>query len=128
MWTLEWTDEFRRRYSRYEKNNPRELRAVLDNLDTYVLSIQAGAHPLVRAFGFVHTEPMGVIAIDQKGGGKALAQTRLYVYPDAKAKVLYAVTLGDKRSQSADIQFCREFVASVREQEGGSHEQEERNP
>ena len=125
MWTLESTDEFCRRRKRYEKDHPNELRAVLDNLDTYVLSIQAGAPPLVRAFGFIHTEPMGVIAIDQKGGGKALAQTRLYVYPDPKTKVLYAVTLGDKRSQRADIQFCREFVASVREEESGSNEQEE---
>ena len=97
-------------------------------MDIYVQSLQAGALPLVRAFGFIHSEPMGVIAIDQKGGGKSLAQTRLYVFPDVKTSVLYVVSLGDKRSQRADIQFCREFVGSVREQEGESNEEEKPIP
>ena len=123
MWVLETTDEFGRRHKRLEKDSPRELKAVLDNLDTYFQALLAGAQPLARAFGFMHTEPQGVVAIDQKGGGKSLAQTRLYVYPDQKKKVLYVITLGSKRRQSADSKYCREFVNSMREEEGENDEQ-----
>ncbi len=123
MWVLETTDEFVRRHKRFEKDSPRELKAVLDNLDTYFQSLIAGAQPLARAFGFLHTEPHGVLAIDQKGGGKSLAQTRLYVYPDQKKKVLHVITLGSKRLQRADVQYCREFVNSMRDEEGENDEQ-----
>ena len=42
MWKLATTAEYERRHKRYAKDNPRELQAVLDNLDTYLLSLQAG--------------------------------------------------------------------------------------
>ena len=68
--------------------------------------------------GFLHPEPLGVIAIDQKGGGKALGETRLYVFPDEDEEVLHIITLGDKRSQADDIALCRQFVTEVRETKG----------
>lgn len=114
MWKLEQTDEYVRRHKRYVKNHPRELQAVLDNLDTYFKSLKAGVKPLQIKHGFLHPEPLGVVAIDQKGGGKKLAQTRLYVYPDTDTETLYVITLGDKRSQQDDIRTCRAFVNELR--------------
>jgi hypothetical protein len=127
MWKLELTDEYERRHKRYAKNHPRELQAVLDNLDTYFKSLEAGVNPLQIKHGFLHNEPLGVVAIDQKGGGKNLAQTRLYVYPDTETEVLHVITLGDKRSQKKeDIPTCRVFVNSLRKERQVSDE--ETNP
>lgn len=61
--------------------------------------------------GFMHDEGQGAIAIDQKGGGKNLAQTRLYIFPDTEAEILHLITIGDKRSQKKDdVPVCRYFV------------------
>lgn len=114
MWHLAPTDEYQRRHKRYVKNHPRELQAVLDNLDTYFKSLEAGVKPLQIKHGFMHHEPLGVVAIDQKGGGKNLAQTRLYVYADTETVTLYVITLGDKGSQQDDIRTSREFVNELR--------------
>jgi transcriptional regulator with XRE-family HTH domain len=93
MWKLAPTDEYQRRQKRYEKDHPRELQAVLDNLDTYFKSLEAGVKPLQIKHGFLHNETLGVVAIDQKGGGKSLAQTRLYVYPEAETELLHVISL-----------------------------------
>jgi hypothetical protein len=122
MWKLILTDEYERRHKRYEKDHPRELQAVLDNLDTYFKSLEAGIKPLQIRHGFMHNEPLGVVAIDQKGGGKSLAQTRLYVYPDTEAEVLFVITLGDKCSQKNDLETCRSFVSNLRKKKKDSDE------
>jgi len=114
MWKTLQTDEFDRRFKRYEKKAPRELQAVLDNLDLFLEALKAGVKPKPPAFGFLHVEPSDVLAIDQKGGGNKLAQTRLYVYPDTTAKTLYLLTLGDKTSQREDIKNCKAFVEHIK--------------
>src|SRR6266498_1699827 len=106
MWKTFSTSEYQTRLKRYVKNRPRELQAVLDNLDTYFGALQAGVKPLQIKHGFMHDEGKGVVAIDQKGGGKSLAQTRLYVFLDVNAEILYLFTLGDKKSQKADVKTC----------------------
>ncbi len=65
------------------------------------------------------------MAINQKGGGKSLAQTRLYAYPEVASETLYVITLGDKRSQKDDIKTCQGFVEQLRKETQGSDEQEE---
>lgn len=114
MYSVEFTDEYERRHKRYSKKRPRELDAVLDNLDTYLAALRAGARPHAIVAGYIHNEPAGVRALDQKGGGKDLQQTRLYIYPDESLEVLYVVTLGDKQSQPDDILFARNFVENLK--------------
>src|SRR5437868_793450 len=97
MWTLVRTPEWDRRRKNYEKKHQRELIAVLDNLDTFVRTLNHGVKPRDAKFGFIHPEPLGVLAIDQKGGGPNLAQTRLYVYPDEEHHALHILTLGEKK-------------------------------
>jgi hypothetical protein len=63
--------------------------SVLDNLVTFHRALNSGVKPRQARFGFVHVEPWDALAIDQKGGGAKLAQTRLYIYPDAEREVLY---------------------------------------
>jgi hypothetical protein len=128
MWKLEATAEYERRHKRYVKDHPRELQAVLDNLDTYFQSLQAGVKPLQIRHGFMHHEPLGVVALDQKGGGRNLAQTRLYVYPDPESETLHVITLGDKRSQPDDIATCRTFVSELRKARQDSDDQADPAP
>lgn len=116
MWELQATEEYGRRLKQFAKKHRRELAAALDNLDTYHRTLQAGVKPLQVKFGFMHPEPLGVVAVDQKGGGKGLRETRLYVYPDAETETLHLITLGDKGTQERDIALCREFVLGLRKQ------------
>jgi hypothetical protein len=122
MWEIKTTDEYERRKKHYEKKHPRELVSVQDNLDTYLMMLNSGVKPKQAIFGFVHAEPFDVVAIDQKGGGTNLAQTRLYAYPDVTRNTLYLITLGDKKSQRNDIKVCKDFVARLAELKGDSDE------
>lgn len=125
MWNLEASDEYQRKHKWFEKKRPRELRAVLDNLDTYLKALCAGAKPAQIKFGFIHIEPNGILAIDQKGGGPNLAQTRLYVFPDTERRILHLFTLGGKATQAVDIQTCRGFVKELRERDEPEHEEKQ---
>lgn len=122
MWTLAKTDEYERRHKRFEKKRPRELAAVLDNLDTFFTALQGGAKPQQIRMGCIHAEPHGVLALDQKGGGKNLAQTRLYIYPDPDAEIVHVITLGGKDTQAEDIKLCSEFVEQLRKNKAPSPE------
>jgi polyhydroxyalkanoate synthesis regulator phasin len=116
MWSLQHSTEFARRLKTFEKKQPRELQAMLDNLDTVHKALLAGTKPAQIRFGFVHYEPKGVWGIDQKGGGAKLTQTRMYVFAHEETQRLHLITIGDKRSQGKDIQFCKEYVDALREQ------------
>jgi len=114
MWSLVKTDEYERRHKRFEKKRPKELAAVLDNLDTVFTALKAGAKPQQIHMGCIHAEPHGMLALDQKGGGKNLAQTRLYIYPDPDSEIVYVITVGAKDTQPEDIKLCAEYVEQLR--------------
>ena len=85
----------------------------MNNLDIFLASLRSGKKPKPLIYGFLHSEPSDVIAIDQTGGRK-VAATRLYVYPDVETETLYLLTLGDKATQQADIQDCKRFVKQIK--------------
>lgn len=124
-WRQRPTEDFGRRFGRYEKKHRRELEAVLRNLARYMEALNVGANPLQVKFGFIHSEGKGVVAIGENGGGRSLAATRLYVYPDATERVLHLLILGDKRCQTEDIQFCHECVDKLHKRNAGTHEPEQ---
>jgi hypothetical protein len=96
---------------------------MLDNLDTYLQTLQSGVHPMQVRHGFTHSETHGAIAIDQKGAEGKPAQTRLYVYPDPDTQTLYLITIGDKKSQRDDNATCRELIVSLREQKQNAQDE-----
>ena len=122
-WVLESIEKYVKAVEHYEKNHSDELYAVKDNLDTYFTTLCLTNNPQLIHAGWIHYEPKGIVAIDQKGGGKKvregkkikLQETRLYVYPFQKTKTLYLLTIGDKRkhNQKRDIQYCIEFVQAL---------------
>ena len=127
MWELEPTDLFVKLEAWYRKKRPAELAAVLRNLDRYVDLLNAAPNSKAVQAGFLHREPAGVIAVDQKGGGANLAETRLYTLADDSAKVLHLIVIGDKGSQAKDIHASREFAQQLKEI-SQQHENEEERP
>lgn len=125
MWQLRETEEYGRRLKQFAKKYRRELVAMLDNLDTYLQTLQAGVNPLQIRHGFTHAESHGAIAIDQKGAEGKPAQTRLYVYPDPDTQTLYLITIGDKKSQRDDNATCRELIVGLREEKQKSRDDKE---
>ena len=120
-WNLCNTDKYDRSFKQYQKKHKDELQAVLANLLDYKTAVDLGVDPLRVQAGFIHPEPMGVVAIDQKRGGvrKKLKQTRLYLYPDKEKREIWLITIGDKNTQKTDIQLAKDFVKAIRESENG---------
>lgn len=102
--------------SRSYKKYRRELKNLLGNLQVDLDALNAGAMPAQIQRGFLHPEPYGVPAIDQRGDGQGLKEFRLYIYPDMEQHKLYLLALGDKNSQKSDIASCTRWVCGFREQ------------
>src|SRR5262245_11285211 len=80
MWNLAPDAEYTQRYKWFEKKRKRELTAVHGNLSRFQEALNTGAPLRQVNAGYIHREPHGIIAIDQKGGGNSLRQARLYVF------------------------------------------------
>lgn len=118
MWKLEPSVEYEKRVRHWPKKYRRELLAMHDNLDTLFQALQRGANVNDIRFGFVHGESRRILAIDQKGAGAGVTQTRLYIFPDKSSKIVHLITVGDKGTQKADIRYAVEFVDNLNECEG----------
>jgi len=114
MWRILKTGEFERRYKRYDKKKRQQLLAVTNNLARFVTLLNAGRKPKPLAYGFLRDEGLGILRISEAGSAARVAATRLYVYPDAEREDLYLLTIGDKNSQSDDIESCKRFVKKLR--------------
>ena len=87
----------------YMKKRPVELAAVHRNLERYMILLARS--PSVRSVqaGFLHPEPHGMVAVDQRGGGGRLQETRLYCYAHNGSRIVHLLGIGDKSSQPADL-------------------------
>lgn len=114
MWQFRITAEFEIAKKRYDKKRPDELAAVLRNLDRLREQLNGLNRCRAAQAGFLHHEPCGVWAIDQKGPSRTkLQETRLYVFPTEEDKVLHIITVGNKNSQASDIRLALEYVKSL---------------
>ncbi len=123
MWKYVFTDEYGVRHRKLEKKGwDRELAAALANLARYHEALTQGAMPKQIQGGWIHPEPMNVLALDERGGGKkkggkdkskGLRPIRLYVYPDARDEFLHVITVGTKDTQSGDVATCKTYVSAL---------------
>ena len=113
VWQLEPTTQWEKDQKWYARKHPAELAAVLRNLDRFLEHLRIAPNSKAIQAGYLHPEPAGVVAIDQKGGGANLQQTRLYVYADDATQIVYLITIGNKDTQSGDIALAREFAESM---------------
>ena len=92
-----------------------ELAAVARNLQRYLDLLNAAPNSKAVQAWFLHREPAGVVAVDQKGATGNPAETRLYTLADDSEKVLYLIVIGEKGSQQNDILISRKFAKQIRE-------------
>jgi len=79
MWQVEPTTQWERDTKWYQKKHPNELAAILRNLGRYLSHLNCTVNAKAVQAGFLHPEPMGIIAIDQKGGGNNLQETTRHI-------------------------------------------------
>lgn len=115
MWNLLTSPFFDGRLKRVNKNHPAETKAMLENLDKYLKALNEGANPINISAGWIHNEPEGIKALDQKGTKGKPAQTRLYIFPQESIKRLHVITVGDKNTQKTDIQDSRDYIRPLKE-------------
>ena len=116
MWAYAPCEEYERQLRKWPKKYKRELMAMLHNLETFFKALHGGQKPCQAKFGFIHPEPCGALGIDQKGAGASAKESRLYIYPDEVHECLRLITLGDKDSQTEDIQTCKHFIEALRKE------------
>lgn len=122
-WEIEHTDRFEARYKRFEKKHPGELKALLSNLERFKGAVEAGIPPHFVEGNFIHNEPDGIKAIDQRGAyGKGLKECRLYLWACEEDLVLHLLSIGDKSTQRKDIPQCQKEVRKLKKgKKGDSH-------
>lgn len=114
-WTLQSSEFYEKTFSDYNKKRSDELAAVIANLSKYHQALLALGHPQQITGKYVHKEPKGIKALDESGSGsKNLQATRLYLYPDARTKIIHLLAIGNKKSQKKDIKICEEYVNQIR--------------
>ncbi len=115
-WNLQQIGKYIHDFREYEKKRPNELKSILRNLDRYFAALPKVVNTRQIRAGYIHVEPHGIVAIDQKGGGKKirLQETRLYLYPDAEKKTVYLMAIGNKKTQKRDIADCSKLLKQLR--------------
>jgi hypothetical protein len=123
MWKYVFTDEYGNKHRKLEKKGwERELAAALANLGRYLEALEQGSKPKQIQGGWIHPEPMDVLALDERGGrkkegggnkSKGLRLIRLYIYPDPRDCLLHVITVGTKETQSDDIAVCKTYVSAL---------------
>ncbi len=66
--SVEPTQQCQRDLKNFSKKHPDEYMATMQNLEKYHVSLCDSKHPRLVQSGFLHTEPKGIVAIDQSGG------------------------------------------------------------
>jgi hypothetical protein len=113
MWELRECDDLEKRMKKLVKKHRQEVINVLDNLQSYLTALRQGLLPQQIVGNWVRSEPRGLRALDQTGPKNPKKVLRLYIYPDEDTQTLYALTIGDKDSQSDDIKMCEVFVENL---------------
>ena len=113
-WIMRPTPRLSRDLHRLTRRHPREHAAILRNLQRYLTLLNNSQHPRLIQAGFLHAEPQGVIAIDERGGGGNLRALRLYTYADEANRILHLLSLGDKDSQSNDLRTLPIILKNLR--------------
>lgn len=119
MWTVEISTQYLKEQKWYDRKRPDELAAVLRNLQRYLSLLNVSKNSKCVEAGYLHKEPSGVVAIDQKGFSANLQETRLYSFAIDAAKTVHLITIGNKDSQHSDIEYSKEFVKQFESDQRG---------
>jgi hypothetical protein len=102
-WVLHPTEVYLREQRWYAKKRPAELAAVLRNLERFMTLLTRSRSARSVQAGFLHPEPHGMVALDQRGGAGRLQETRLYCYAHEASRTVHLLGIGAKSDQAADL-------------------------
>lgn len=85
-WEIAESSMFRQRLRRYEKRHQAAAAQALVNAQTYFEAVRNGLHPMHVNAGFIHPELGGAVAVDERGSGKKLHGTRLYLFAEIEPR------------------------------------------
>ena len=122
MWTLSRQYAQANRFKQYEKKHPDEFVSCFNNLDRLLTALNGGLVLRQCTFGFLGNEGMDVYRIGQSGVRSA-HETRLYIYAEITGTEIHLLTIGDKRTQQSDINWCHSKAREIRGQEHESGQQ-----
>ena len=120
MWSLEPSTQWEKDAKWYEKKRPDELAAVNRNLGRYLALLNVSKNSKCVEAGYLHKEPGGIIAVDQKGISGNLQETRLYTFAVDAAKTVHLITIGNKESQHSDVEYAKIFAKLFDDEQGGT--------
>jgi hypothetical protein len=110
MWEIEPSSQFEKDQKWYEKKRPNEVAAVMRNLERFLAILRISKNSKCVEAGYLHKEPGGVVAIDQRGFSGNLQETRLYTFARDDEKVVHLITIGSKDTQHSDIEYSKEYI------------------
>jgi len=114
LWAIKQGPQFERDIKKLNKKRPVETRHMLANSRKFLEALNDDIPIGNITSGFIHNEPKGIKAFDQKGPTKGtLKQTRLYMYPEIDEKTAHFICAGDKQSQPTDIKFAEQYVENL---------------
>ena len=125
-WSIQRTTRFDNRYKKLAKKHRNECQNTFTNLYRYFQGLREGGKPAqLSVHSFVHNEGEGTYALDQSGELKTTTAIRLYIFPDEMTKVLRLVTIGEKNTQSRDVNEVHQFVRAIKSGLRGADNEEE---
>jgi putative component of toxin-antitoxin plasmid stabilization module len=113
-WPIETAYASPGRFKRFAGRHPREYESLFVNLERIVRLLRGGNKLGGFRVGFFRPEGEGVYRIGQTGVESA-RESRLYVYLDEEHRVIYTLNIGDKDSQSEDINESKRIAATIKE-------------
>ena len=110
VWVLKSDYANEVRFQSYRKKHERELISCLANLNNLLHALNMGLSlQEALGLGFFRSEGENIYRIGQSGVAHA-KETRLYVYARITGPDIQILTIGDKKSQQRDIDWCKRLV------------------
>jgi hypothetical protein len=111
-WQQEVGFASRSQFKKFNRNHPAEYASCFTNLGILTRVLNAGHKVGGFDLGFFRSEGGGLYRIGQSGV-VAAKETRLYVYPDEEAKLIYVLGIGTKETQQNDIKSAKKQIRKI---------------
>src|SRR4051794_554033 len=111
-WQIETSHASQGKFQRFAKKHRDEYAALFANLDKLMRLLRAGHKIGAFKVGFFRSESEGLYRIGQTGIPSA-RESRLYVFPDCSAYLMYVLNIGTKNSQQEDIIEAVKIVRQI---------------
>lgn len=115
--TIKYLNEahFKNRIKKFKKKHYEEVIAVLTNFKNVMTYFEETNSTQLRTSDLVRKETAGIVAVDEKGcNKKGKYALRLYFFVTDDPKECYILTIGDKNTQEADNNFCKDMLKKAK--------------